>query len=225
MLWYKGWLETRFRVLFALVVWAYVLISAISRGVAGHAGPKEFLLAPFVIWLLVPIMLAGAGIHTQPAFRAVKGLHGSMLFTLSLPVSRLKLLAVRAGLGWIESASLIVLVCACLWTLFPQLRQAEFIEYVGVLLACMTPIYCITVLLATVLDDIWRLYGSGIAIGLLWALFSKTPFPRSLNIFRAMGVGSPLMAHSVPWGAVALSLSLAAALFFAAVKIVQTREY
>ena len=44
-------------------------------------------------------LLAGAGIKTQAAFQTVKGLHGSTYFTLSLPVSRFRLLAIRAGIG------------------------------------------------------------------------------------------------------------------------------
>ncbi len=40
-----------------------------------------------------------------------------------------------------------------------------------------------------------------------------------------MGDGSPQVAHTMPWTAMAFSIGLAAILFFAALKIVQAREY
>jgi hypothetical protein len=36
---------------------------------------------------------------------------------------------------------------------------------------------------------------------------------------------SPVLAHTMPWTAMAFSLGLAALLFFAALKVAQTREY
>ncbi|MCP5110825.1 MAG: hypothetical protein GY953_08330, partial [bacterium] len=175
------------------------------------------------------IMFAGAGIATQPSFQATKGLHGSTLFTLSLPVSRFRLLAVRAGLGWLEMAGFIGAMCCGLWILSPALRSAitpeEMFRQAVALVVCVTGLYCIPVLLATFLDDQWRLSGSMIVFGALWWLFNYTPLPASANIFRAMGDSSPLIAHTMPWLAMSISLGLAAVLFFAALKVVQSREY
>jgi len=80
-------------------------------------------------------------------------------------------------------------------------------------------------MLATFLDDLWRMKGGMIAFGALWALSSLTPLPASVDIIRAMGDGSPIVAHTVPWTTMAFSLALAAILFFAALKVAQTREY
>jgi hypothetical protein len=46
-------------------------------------------------------------VTTQPSLVASKGIHGSTLFTLSLPVSRLRLMSVRAAIGWLEGAGVI----------------------------------------------------------------------------------------------------------------------
>jgi hypothetical protein len=217
MLWYKGWLETRFRLLFALGLVGVVLVSL------GPSGSVTLLVA------LLSCMLAGAGIATQRALQATKGLHGSMLFTLSLPVSRFRLLAVRASLGWLEMAGAIGVMCCGMWMLFPVLRgtatAVEMLEYAGTLIACASGLYFISVLLATFLDDQWRMYGSMIAFGALWWLSNHTPVPASANIFRALVEGSPLPAHTIPWTAMALSLGLAAGLFVAALNVVRTREY
>lgn len=229
MLWFKGWLETRLKLLVLLVLMGLILTSAYSRGVRTPASIQAFVVSAMYLGVMIPVMFAGAGITTQPAFQRTKGLHGSMLFTLSLPVSRSRLLAVRAGLGWLEMAAVFGAWCCALWILFPVLRQvataAELFEHEVAFVACASGFYAINVLLATFLDDLWRTYGGMIASGALWWLSNHTPLPASANIFRAMGEGSPLFAHTMPWTAMAFSLGLAAILFFAALKIVQRREY
>src|ERR1035438_1878093 len=121
MLWYKGWLETRFRLLFVLAMTVFLLILQHStRGISPSAHSQAavrtvLVLSNGIMILLATSMLAGAGIATQPSFQATKGLHGSTLFTLSLPVSRFHLLAVRAGLGWLEMAGSIGALCYGMW--------------------------------------------------------------------------------------------------------------
>jgi hypothetical protein len=230
MLWYKGWLETRFKVLVVVAFMGLILTLAYSgEGVRTPASINGFVISTMFLGVTTPVLLAGAGITTQPAVKATKGLHGSMHFTLSLPVSRLGLLAVRAGLGWLEMAAVFGAWCCALWILFPVLREvataAELFEHEVAFVACASGLYAINVLLATFLDDLWRTYGSMIASGALWWLSNHTPLPASANIFRAMGEASPLFAHTMPWTAMAFSFGLTATLFLAALKIVQAREY
>jgi hypothetical protein len=226
MLWYKSWLETRFRLVFVLVVVALLFIIEYRGSKVEVRG--VIFTATVSMWLIC-VFLAAAGIVTQQSLQAAKGLHGSTLFTLTMPVSRLRLLAVRAGLGWLEMAGAIGWVCCLLWFLFPVIRGGttprEMVEYAAVLIVCGSVFYCITVLLATFLDDLWRVWGSFLCYGAIWWLASKIPAPASVNIFWAMGDGSPVLAHTMPWTAMAFALGLAAILFFAAFKVVQHREY
>jgi hypothetical protein len=46
-----------------------------------------------------------------------------------------------------------------------------------------------------------------------------------MNIIRATEEGSPLVAHTMPWAAMIFALGLAAVLFTAALKVVESREY
>jgi hypothetical protein len=144
-------------------------------------------------------------------------------------VSRLRLLAVRASIGWLESVGVIGALCCGLWLVSPAFKATatpvEMLEYAGTLVACASALYCLSVLLATFLDDQWRAWGSMIGSAALWWLSTHTPLPASVNIFRAMREGSPLLAHTMPWTAMAFSLGVAAILCFAALKVVQTREY
>src|ERR1700691_1095175 len=235
MLWHKGWLETRFRLLFTLGFTTIILVLQYSaRTATPPPGGKSaaFGLVMFAgptLVLMVCALLGGAGIVTQPSLQATKGLHGSTLFTLSLPVSRLRLLAVRASIGWFEAAGVIGALCCGMWLVSPALRAmatpVEMLQYAGTLIACASALYYFSVLLATFLDDQWRAWGSMIASAALWWLSTHTPLPAYANIFRAMREGSPPLAHTIPWTAMAFSLGLAAILFFAALKVVQTREY
>jgi hypothetical protein len=223
MLWRKGWLETRFRWLFAMGIVALIFVAA------GRGGSSVLLGNAAVVVALFSIMLAGAGINTQPALQATKGLHGSTLYTLSLPVSRLRLLAVRAGLGWLELAAGIAILCGGVWIVTPALRAnaAPWVMPMQVvtLIACASGLYSITVLLATFLDDFGRMWGSAISFAALWWVQSHTSWPASARVFWALTQGSPLVAHAMPWAAIAFSLGLAATLFCAALKIARTREY
>jgi hypothetical protein len=228
MLWYKGWLETRYRLLFMLAIMAGFLIFFIS--VSGHEPVKPLIgfLSDSVPTYVVMIcaMFGGAGIATQPPFQAVKGLHGSTLFTLSLPVSRFRLLAVRASLGWLEMAGVIGALCCGIWFAFPDLRAmakvSEMFQYAATLIACASAFYSLSVLAGTFLDDLWRTYGTMIgAVALMWGS-SRAP---SIDVFRAMGRGSSPITHTMPWGAVAFSLGLAVILLLAALKIAKSREY
>src|SRR5579863_7446624 len=149
MLWHKGWLETRFRLLFALGFGAsYCIAIHAIKAPDGPSVGKPILGVAIMMTIAVAafsIMLSGAGIATQPSFQATKGLHGSTLFTLSLPVSRFQLLATRACLGWLESALAIGIFCYGLWLRFPTLKSAvtglDMIEFTGTLIASASALY------------------------------------------------------------------------------------
>jgi hypothetical protein len=176
--------------------------------------------------IMIYTILAGTGIAGRSSLRSTKG---SALFTVSLPVTRLRLLAVRAGLGWLEMAGAIGALCWGMWLVSPGVSATvtgfEMFEYAGTLVACSSSLYSMAVLLVTFLGVRWSGWGCMLTFGALWWLSTHTPMPASLDIVRAMNEGSPLLSHKMPWTPMALSLASSAILFFAALKIVQTREY
>ena len=233
MLWYKGWLETRFRLLFLLGFASFLVVFLHTVGVkppppgSPPLSGLPIMLTSFTVVAFA--MLAGAGINTQPAFQATKGLHGSTIFTLSLPVSRFKLLLVRASVGWIEMTALIGALCVGLWLLLPMvqatMKVGEIFEFAGTMVFCGSGFYFLSVLLGTLLDDQWRIWGSMIAFGALQLASSSLHLPASINIVGAMETAPPLVAHTMPWTTMAFSVGLAVILFCAALKIARTREY
>lgn len=230
MLWYKGWLETRVKLLLSvgfmlfLAVFTYSVRNSPPPGGTRPVAGVALMAMSFLT--MACALLAGAGINTQAAFQATKGLHGSTLFTLSLPVSRLELLAARASLGWIEMAGVLGAFCCGIWFASPPFRAIvspiDMFKYAGTLIICGSALYSVSVLLATFLDDIWRVWGTIAAFGVLWLISSR--LPSQMNIIQAMQ-GSSLSSHVMPWSAMSFSVGLAAILLLASLKIVQSRQY
>ena len=162
-------------------------------------------------------------------FRVKAGLHGSTSFTLSMPVSRLRLLAVRAVFGLLEAAGIVTFMIVCAWSLFPLVRGTstfiDLLKLVVAALACLSCFYFLSVTAATVLDETWQVYGSYLVAGLAWWASVRLGLPSSANVFRFMTDASPLVTHRLPWPAMTISLLASAVLFMAALKIVQTHEY
>ena len=227
MLWYKGWLETRWRLVLAFGIVVYSLSMA-HWGPMHSMEPKMQLDTLALFWMAIPIWLAGAGTKTQ-AFRSIKGVHGSMLFTLTLPVSRLRLMAVRAALGFLEMAGVFFIAAQAILWASPAIRAhatiLDALEQAGVVTICAAVFYFISVLFATFLEDIWQIWISVAAVVSLGVLSKEVRLPASFDIVQAIGAGSPLVTHTIPWGAMAVSLCLATVLYCAALKIAKAREY
>ena len=67
---------------------------------------------------------------------------------LSMPVSRLRLLVVRAGIGWLETAAVIGILCWEMWLAMPpRAATIEMFEQAATLIACSSTFYFLAVLL------------------------------------------------------------------------------
>jgi hypothetical protein len=230
MLRMKAWLETKWRLRFAFAMGLVVLLVGQSGGGLGspeHA--RRMIAAIAFISTVFAINLAGDGIRTHPAFRKTKGLHGSLYFTLSLPVSRLRLLFVRARIGLLESAGVTVVIYSLAWILFPLVRgdskPIDLLELILAAIVCSSCFYFVSVLLAIFLDDAWQIWGGTFVFGAVQGLTVHFHLPASLNLLGFAGDSSPLLTHRLPWTAMAISLCVSILLFSAALKIVQAREY
>ncbi len=236
MLWYKGWRETRVQIGADAVHHdrLHHLVSR-SRGqsLAGRNQRGVRISTPTISRASSSSPAPGwrgAGIATQPPFQAVKGLHGSTLFSpFRCRWSRFHLLAVRAGIGWLEMIGVIGLQCCGMWFALPFLKgtatSREMFEYAGTLAACASVVYFLSVFLGTFPDDQWRMWGTMLGAAALWWMPRHTSLPAAADIFRGVGEASPLWAHSVPWTTMGVSLGLSAFLLLAALKIVKAREY
>ena len=240
MLWYKSWLETRVR--FFLMAGVYVLTSwyvtpevigrllVDSKPAAALAQTGRVTLGSFwFIWTVLAVMLAGAGINTQTFRGVTQGLHGSMLFTLSLPVRRRRLLGVRAALGALETAFVIIFACLFMWSVSPLLRAhvgvSTILVYALVSLVWSSVFYCLSTFLATFLDEMWQCYGSFLGIAVMLCL--RPPIKKffSFDILRMLGDPTHLTVSTLPWPGILTCLALSAALLFASVQVVERKQY
>ncbi len=228
MLWMKAWLETRWRLLYVVVLTLAGLAfrSAVVRSTEDARGMMAWLS---FFSVFAAVYLAGAGVRTQPGFQMTKGLHGSTYFTLSLPVSRFRLVAVRAGCGLLEISGINAIVIGSAWSLVPLVRANSTLwnlfQSILAAIVCTACIYFVSVLLASFLEETWHIFGGFFVVGLAWWGFNRLRLPASASVFRFMGDASPLVTHVLPWTAMGISLILSAVLFLAALKIVQAREY
>jgi ABC-2 type transport system permease protein len=108
MLWYKAWLETRSRFLIALVgsvaLCSRLVIIFLRKEAPTQLGQvlhatHETLAG---VWLLAVTLIMMGGLLREKAV-------GSSSFTLSLPVSRLRLMSVRIAIGLAEAILLAIL--------------------------------------------------------------------------------------------------------------------
>ena len=229
MLWTKGWMETRLRLAFSLGVAALALGVRYSDGLVSVADARRLMGAVSTICMIASGLLAGAGVRTIPAFKATKGLHESIYFTLSLPVTRLRLLAVRCGIGLLATWGMIAVVVGAEWGLFPLVRAnstpGDLIRFILVTCTFVGGFHFLSVLLATFLDDRWVVVATMAAYELLLASSPLLPLPLALNIFRCLDQDSPLLTHSLPWSQLAVCTAMALLFFLAARRVVETREY
>jgi hypothetical protein len=119
--------------------------------------------------------------------------------------------------------------CFGLWAVSPLMRSsigpATMLEQIGTLIGCGSQLYFLSVVLATFLEDLWRIMGSFLAYGAMGWMAMEFNLPAFADFFRAVGRGSPLLAHSVPWSAIGFSLGVSTILLVVALKIVRVREY
>jgi len=226
MLWYRAWLETRYRFLIALALLALFAVPLRYLPAGQMNGVEAASISAAYVAAWMSLLFAGAGIGTQ-SMR--KGQARCVLFTLALPVSRLRLLISRAVLGWFEMTVGLGVMLASMWTLIPVIREnvkpADMSGYAITMLACASGLYAINLLLSALFDDAWRVYLGMALLGVLAWIPVHVRVPDAMNLFGAIVGKSPFVTHSISWISVSFSMELAVILVLASWKIAQWREY
>ena len=235
MLWYKSWLETRW--IFVLFV-ANILMVWLTPLWMPALG---FRLPPGVpasrIWLgihmgslftsfFVANALAGSGVNSQNAYGPKPGIDASMLFTLSLPVSRRRLLFVRAGLGALLTSALVFVMAA--YTLFQRpggTSAFQAIEYFVRVILCTMAVYALAVLFSCLLEAWWLFMAQSFFWMTLLVLQFKFSLVAWLSPLRGMSLISYPLTAPMPWAPLLASVALAGVCLFASVLVLERKEY
>ena len=227
MLWYKAWLETRWRFVFTIGSMLLLLGTIGPLLVAPPEGVSRALkLGSILLYCFAALFLAGSGINSQTTYAATSGFHGSMLFTLSLPISRRQLFFVRVGLGAIETCIFVALMAGITLYWTPTGASAlQAFQYGARAIICTMAVYSLSVLLACVLDEMWQFTGSCFCLGAALFLQFKFPLVRALSPLRGMSLWSYPITAPMPWAPLITSVMLTGVLLYASVLVLQRKEY
>ncbi len=218
----KAWMETRWRLL-ALVIYLLIALALDHRNLAGSG----VLTATWFMLTVLAILLGGSGVNSQGPLGAAEGVAGSTQFTISLPVTRLRLFGIRVLAGLAETAGVTVVTALFLWAFFPAVRElgapADFWRLVLTTALFLIAPYCAHVFFSTWCDEPFSIAYAGFLLILL-LLFCHRLSP-GMDILRAFGQASPLETHRLPWTQLAASLTVALSLACAALLVIRRREY
>lgn len=226
MLIYKAWLETRWRFVFILAVTALSEFAFMALGLPSTRVWQGMRLTAPLLNCFAALYLAGAGLNTQTTYSAVTGFHGSMLFTLSLPVSRRRLLFVRAGVGALETCVFVVLseALTLAWNPAPFSLTQALIYLTRTLITTMV-IYTFSVLLACFLDEMWQFTGAVMILSTAWLVQIRFAPLAQFSPFNAMSLVSMPLTVPMPWIPLLISTVFAALLISASAVVLERKEY
>ncbi len=246
MLWYKTWLETRSRFLAGLAVLMFSagstvliypqvsqLIPAVpdmelggaigrqvrqslelSRTYEGYVWLQWFVNNMPKTWALFAILLGAGGLLSQAT-------RGGAMFTLSLPVSRERLLDIRAGAALGELLVLAIVPSLLVVLLSPAVGQSYSLIDAMVYAVCVfvagTVLFSLTFLLSTVFNDIWRppLIVAVAAVCVSFVEQAVEGLSR-YSLFGVMSAESYFRDGAVPWVGLLAAASVSAAMLYLA---------
>jgi hypothetical protein len=255
MLWYKAWLETRWRFLIGL---ALLMLSAcgtvfgysrvlelmplvpsnevggelgrlireaadLARTYRGYVWDHWFRQNLVQTWTLFAVLLGTGGLLAQAS-------GGGALFTLSLPVTRNRLLWVRAATGLMELLLLAFVPSLLIVALSPAVGQTYSVRDALIHSACLfiagAVFFSFAFLLSTVFNDIWRplliALCAAFGLALVEQLFRNAS---SYGLFRVMTAEGYFRSGALPWTGLLMSAAVCMAMLYAARKNIVRQDF
>lgn len=252
MLWYKTWLDTRWMFYFGLgsfllasvtTVFIYpVTLNKMAEKPDVH-GRFLFLLHDMrlmkggyaaYIWLMwfgnsLPALWTIFSLLFGWTGPATEQLSKSYFFTLSLPMSRRRWLAVRFASSAIQLVGLTLMSSLAIPVLSRFIGQSYDIPQAGayalhVIAGGLVFLSFAFLLTNIVISDHVAGAIAWIVVGALWWLSLTETFAR-YSVYRMMGGESYFFNGTVPWIGFAVSLSLASVMFYLSVRIAERRDF
>ena len=255
MLWYKSWLETRWRFVIGLVLLMFSAASTVFtypeviKLISGMPNPdlsgalgrrvsetlalaRDFRGYVWSQWFRQNLIqmwgIFAVLLGTGGLVSQASG--GGAIFTLSLPASRNRLLGVRAVTGLVELLVLAIVPPLLVPVFSTAIGESYAVSDALVHGACMfiagTMFFSLAFLLSTVFSDVWR--PLLIALGLALALACLEQFVEGASrygVFEVMSAESYFRTGSLPWVGLLISAAASAALLYAAATNIASRDF
>lgn len=255
MLWYKAWLETRWRFLIGLVLLLFsasgIVISYPSvrellpmvpqtdtSSVLGRAIKEAAELAATYrgyvwshwfrenlpqAWTVLAVLLGTGGLLAQ-------GASGGALFTLSLPITRGRLLGVRAATALLELLALALIPSLVIPVLSPTVDQSYAVVDVLVHAMCLfvggAVFFSFAFLLSTVFTDVWRPLLIALCAAFALALVERTLRDvASFGLIRVMTAEAYFRSGALPWPGLLVSAAASLGMLYAAIKNIERQDF
>jgi ABC-2 type transport system permease protein len=253
MLWYKAWLETRWRFVIGLVLLVLSAASSVlaypevlkllpvadtldlggelgrrvaesaelSRDYRGYVWSQWFGQNLLQQWALFAVLIGTGGLLSQAS---------GALFTLSLPVSRRRLLGVRAATGLAELLVLAVVPSLALTLLSPAIGQSYGVGEALIHAACLfiagAVLFSLTCLLSTVFTDVWRPALIVLCAAMVLAFGEQVARDVSgVGLFRVMSAEAYFRTGRLPWVGLLASAAVSVAVLYAAALNIARRDF
>jgi hypothetical protein len=251
MLWYKSWLETRWRFLIGLILLIFSALSTVftypqvlkllpmvpsqlngeigrrireaaelARDFRGYVWSDWFRQNLPEKWTLFAVLIGTGGLLAHSS--------GGTLFTLSMPVSRKRLLGIRNATGLIE-LFVLAFVPSLLIPLFaPAIGQHYGIGSAVVQSACLfiagSVFFSLAALLSTMFTDIWRPLLIALGAAIVISLIEQAP-QVPFGIFHVMHGESYFRHGALPWAGLLASAALSVALQYGSMVNIARRDF
>ncbi|HEY7292241.1 MAG TPA: hypothetical protein VH583_20560 [Vicinamibacterales bacterium] len=228
MLWFKSWHDTRWRFLIGFVlltcsaagiVWAYPRVmelmplvpsvqlsgeigrrirenAELARDYRGYVWSQWFRQTPVQLTTLFAVLLGSGDVLSH-------GSSGATLFSLSLPVTRRRLLGTRIGVGLVELAIIAIVPSFVI----PLVSPAVGASYSAVsalvhgvcLFAASAVFFSLAVLLSTIFADLWRPLLVALCGALVLGTMEGLLRDPHVGLFSVMNGSTYFWTGRVPW--------------------------
>jgi len=180
-----------------------------------------------IIWVLAAILLGMGGIVREKSI-------GTSSLTLSLPVSRVRLLTSRVGLGVVEAIVLGIVPWTTIFLVSSHAGMPISVSQVGFYLLLLIggglTYFAMAILVSSLVEGEYTAPALAFGIVLLAAMF----FDAWLRQFNLWGLvtgdfsidrSTYLLSEHLPWLGILSSLSVAVLMLLASIIVVQKREF
>jgi ABC-2 type transport system permease protein len=253
MLWYKAWLETRWRFLIGLAVllvfacgavFDYPAIARLNASVSAIDAPgslgrlireaaetqrtyRGFIWFQWYrqnlvqMWTILAVLLGSGGLLAASSRAA--------LFALSMPASRARVAGVRAATALMELLVLALVPSLLIPLLSPAVGQHYGLGDTAVhsvsLFLAGSVFFSLAFLLSAVFDDLWRPMLITCAVALSQTLVGALVGLPFSGMLRVMSAESYFRSGQVPWVGLGLALTAGLLMLYAAVAVVERRDF